>query len=451
MRNMGIFLSIRMKFYLGMMALVIITQIINAMTLIGTREKEINSEVLFNALLFAEYNSEEIVEYYGSATDISQEKLFSLIDTVYQKNRDIEAIYVIDEQKQIVVSPRSYGERKPIKENFEQADSTLLQRMVVKKPTSIDSQYKGRTLLDVLYPMEGEYDGKDYFVRFLFNYDNQEASVSQMRKQMFLNGLTSIIVGMVLIILISHYFTRPIKRLVKHVKRVSSGDFSSEVSISSKDELGTLFRSFNTMQNELKQSFSDLISTRDELARLNEDLEKRVKERTAELHEKNEQLEVLSITDKLTGCFNRAKLDTVLEELHDRFANGGNEFSVIMIDLDFFKQVNDSYGHATGDYVLKESALVIKETVGDLGVVGRWGGEEFMIVCPNAKQSHAVALAEDVRKSIAEHQFEDVGQRTASFGVSTVAFGDTFETLNSRADEAMYQAKSDGRDRVIGY
>lgn len=449
MLKIGLFSSVRIKFYIGMMTLVVITQFINGMTLINTREKEIASEVLFNAMLFAEYNSEEIVEYYDKTDDQYQSKLFKLIGDINKKNHDLEGIYVIDNQNRIVVSPRSYNQNIPLKDNHELASSDLIQRMNSLSVSTQSTTYNGRNVLDVLYPMEGEYDGKDYFVRFLFNYHNQEASVFQMKKQMLFNGFTSIVVGMLLIIVISNYFTRPIRKLVHHAKLISKGDFSSAISISSRDELGTLFRAFNTMQTELNRSFSELIAAKDELSRLNISLERRVKERTQELNERNEQLEILSITDKLTGCYNRLKLDSLLESEHEKFEQCSKEFGVIMIDLDFFKQVNDNYGHAIGDSVLKESAKIIRNSVREMDIVGRWGGEEFMIICPNTNETQAVALAERVRKSISQYDFEHTGQRTASLGVSIVKTSDTFETLNSRADSALYEAKKNGRNKVV--
>jgi diguanylate cyclase (GGDEF)-like protein len=192
----------------------------------------------------------------------------------------------------------------------------------------------------------------------------------------------------------------------------------------------------------------DLIRQNEELLRLNAELELIVAERTRELVEKNRELEVLSVTDRLTGLFNRRKLDEVLEEELIRCRRYGVEFAVIIMDIDHFKRVNDSHGHPVGDGVLQAMAQILRERTRDADALARLGGEEFVMVCRHATLEGAVDTAERIRVAIAGHDFPGVGQVTASFGVAACCDGDTSETLLERADAALYRAKAAGRNRV---
>lgn len=162
----------------------------------------------------------------------------------------------------------------------------------------------------------------------------------------------------------------------------------------------------------------------------------------------NKKLERLSVTDKLTGLFNRLKLDEVFESEVQRAIRFEQIFSVIILDMDEFKRVNDSYGHQTGDLVLVAVARLLEANVRVTDIVGRWGGEEFVVICPHTEQAGALALAEDLCKIFRDYDFPVVHRKTASFGVSTYRPGDQVKDLVARADAAMYEAKRKGRDRV---
>ncbi len=172
------------------------------------------------------------------------------------------------------------------------------------------------------------------------------------------------------------------------------------------------------------------------------DLERQVLERTKEL-------EKLSITDKLTGLFNRMKLDNTLHHEIKRAKRYHSKFSVILFDIDHFKTVNDKYGHMVGDQVLQHIAKILQENVREADTVGRWGGEEFLIITLENDIESAVILAEKLRYVISEYSFPNVGQKTCSFGVATWRPQEREEELLSRADDALYRAKTEGRNRVI--
>lgn len=185
-----------------------------------------------------------------------------------------------------------------------------------------------------------------------------------------------------------------------------------------------------------------------ELERINSHLEQLVTERTIELLEKNKELEKLSVTDRLTGLFNRLKLDKVLEDELHRSQYGTNLFSVILLDIDKFKSINDSYGHPVGDQILIEVANLLNIGTREIDIKGRWGGEEFLIVCRDTGFEIAIGLAERLRSRMDNHVFPIIGKRTGSFGVTAYKKGDTVSDIVSRADRALYRAKEKGRNRV---
>ena len=167
-----------------------------------------------------------------------------------------------------------------------------------------------------------------------------------------------------------------------------------------------------------------------------------------QLKQLNLELERLSVTDKLTGLFNRAKIDLVLSREIDRMSRFDEPFSILIADIDHFKQVNDQYGHQVGDQVLEQFAEIILRNTRKIDTVGRWGGEEFLVICPNTNVEGARQLAENLRIAIAQHVFPLVGSKTASFGISSFKANDEAKDIVARADSALYAAKNGGRNRV---
>lgn len=158
--------------------------------------------------------------------------------------------------------------------------------------------------------------------------------------------------------------------------------------------------------------------------------------------------EELALTDPLTGLGNRRKLDLDFDELIKIYSRYKTPFSVIIADVDKFKSINDAYGHEIGDTVLKQLSKIIKKNVRTMDKVGRWGGEEFMILCPSTQASEALTVAQKLREAVEASNFAVIGKVTASFGVSSFADGDTVASCSKRADDALYKAKDGGRNRV---
>ena len=165
----------------------------------------------------------------------------------------------------------------------------------------------------------------------------------------------------------------------------------------------------------------------------------------------NVQLSYMALTDELTQLFNRREIE---QRIHNAFVNAkerGSTVALIMIDIDFFKKVNDTYGHATGDMVLKEVAQIIHNQVNEDNdeAAGRWGGEEFIIMLPGYDTTAASKVAEKLRHDVESHNFEGVGQRTVSIGVASANDGESEEEVFIRSDNALYKAKQTGRNRVV--
>ena len=162
----------------------------------------------------------------------------------------------------------------------------------------------------------------------------------------------------------------------------------------------------------------------------------------------NRILEHQSVTDKLTGIFNRIKLDYQLEHSLDLAVRYKQAFSIILLDIDYFKHVNDDYGHLVGDYGLKEVAKLLQDNIRSVDTLGRWGGEEFLIICPEQSRESAAILAEKLREVIGNYKFNHFSHLTCSFGVSCYQVHDNSHQIIKRADDALYKAKDLGRNKV---
>ncbi|MEI7818319.1 MAG: GGDEF domain-containing protein, partial [Desulfuromonadales bacterium] len=164
------------------------------------------------------------------------------------------------------------------------------------------------------------------------------------------------------------------------------------------------------------------------------------------------QLREVSITDELTGLRNRRYLMIRFSEELERSRRLGTSLSLLMMDLDHFKSVNDTCGHPFGDLVLKSVARCIADTFREYDIAGRYGGEEFAVVVSGLSHQDVVAMAERVREKIAALNIGDAYaciRVTVSIGVAVFGDSDTHETLLKRADAALYMAKTEGRNRTV--
>jgi len=185
-------------------------------------------------------------------------------------------------------------------------------------------------------------------------------------------------------------------------------------------------------------------------------LQEELKDREKDLLEANERLRYMSQTDALTGIDNRRHLEERLAEMFEHSKRLSEPFSCVMCDLDRFKSVNDTYGHAAGDAILKQFSQILMDAAREIDRVGRYGGEEFMLLLPGTVLDAGVTFAERVRKQVESNTFTFDGtsiRRTASFGVSAWPHPriTDCDALMRAADDALYVAKETGRNRVVRF
>lgn len=226
---------------------------------------------------------------------------------------------------------------------------------------------------------------------------------------------------------LSNKFSTPLILLQKKVKAVVEGNWNeSESSPPYPDnEIGMI-------SQEIEKITTDgLYSKSRELLLLNDLLKKK------------------AATDQLTELSNRHRIDEELTLLYERLTRYNNPFSVILIDLDWFKKVNDIYGHQLGDTTLQELSKILKENVRYLDTVGRWGGEEFIILCPETHFGDAKNMAERIRSSVENTQFSIHSKVTISVGVAECSRTESIDSLIYRVDKNLYIAKENGRNTVV--
>ena len=172
---------------------------------------------------------------------------------------------------------------------------------------------------------------------------------------------------------------------------------------------------------------------------------------TLSMRKYQRKLETMATTDKLTGAANRQVFDVLFQQAHNQSKRSKIPLSSIMYDIDYFKQVNDTYGHPTGDVVLKTITQTVKNHIREADILFRWGGEEFFIILPECELDKGLEIAENICRMVENHTIRFAGKSlsiTISAGVTTMHKDDTAETLIERSDKALYLAKEKGRNRV---
>lgn len=208
----------------------------------------------------------------------------------------------------------------------------------------------------------------------------------------------------------------------------------------------------------LRAIVESLVSTTKEMESVNKALEERLSTSKLEISQLQRHLEVArneSLTDPLTSLSNRKYFDEQLSKALAEAAAENEPLSLLMTDIDHFKTFNDTYGHLTGDQVLRLVALSVKQNVKEQDTAARYGGEEFAIILPNTVPRAAVTVADHIRRAVMSKELmkrstgEHLGRVTISVGVATLRPGDTAQSLIGRADACLYAAKRAGRNRVV--
>ncbi|NEW91056.1 GGDEF domain-containing protein [Rhodopseudomonas sp. BR0M22] len=213
-----------------------------------------------------------------------------------------------------------------------------------------------------------------------------------------------------------------------------------------------------TDNDQIKAIVERLVSATREMQRTNTALEERLshsKQEIANLQVSLEAIRAESLTDPLTGLGNRKHFDRAVAEAIRSATAGSQPLSLLMIDIDHFKSFNDTYGHLTGDQVLRLVGTTLKQSIKGQDFTARYGGEEFAVVLPNTPLRQAIIVADNIRRLVMSKELkkkstgENLGRVTLSVGASTLKPGDNAEALIERADACLYAAKRNGRNRVI--
>lgn len=205
-----------------------------------------------------------------------------------------------------------------------------------------------------------------------------------------------------------------------------------------------LLKEFTILNNSLKKKSLELL-------KLNSELERKVENRTEKLNQAYKKMKDLASVDDLTKIYNRFFFFNIFNNQLEKLKENGYYFSLIMFDLDHFKNVNDTYGHDIGDYVLNETCRVVEKSLRGDDIFARIGGEEFLISLPHTNLEEAFAIAQRIRQSIENHRFKTIPKLTISLGVAFANKPIVSTELLKRVDVALYKAKKEGRNRVIAF
>ncbi|WP_456322136.1 GGDEF domain-containing protein [Hydrogenimonas sp.] len=251
--------------------------------------------------------------------------------------------------------------------------------------------------------------------------------ILQISISILLIGLIAVLIAWALSTSLSKRFIVPLIELKKRVNAIIAGDC----------KYGSAYEYPN---NEI-----GAIATYIEKLAENE-----LYDRNIELQNINKKLELLSTTDQLTKLLNRHKMNSELEKEWKRATRYGNIFSIIIFDIDWFKKINDTYGHQAGDSVLYEIAGLAKKTLRSTDIIGRWGGEEFLVLCPEIDSNEAKALACKLCSAVENYRFTVNTTVTISAGLCEFGEQKSIESIIKSADEKLYEAKRQGRNTVVG-
>lgn len=247
-------------------------------------------------------------------------------------------------------------------------------------------------------------------------------------RQFVLVQIAASVLTLVLLLLLSFklqsLFTRPITSLIGTMQEVAqTKNYRAVLASNRRDEFKSLYDVFNAM--------------------------------LADIHERDDRLSKLATTDALTGLANRHHAMEIMQTMFTRALRKGEPIGIIMLDLDFFKKVNDLYGHPVGDLVLQETARVLLDSARQYDLVARLGGEEFLVICDCGTLDACIAVAERIRLALAGRSIEYQPGRSLNVTVSLGVYssekrpGEPIETMIAAADEALYRAKAAGRNRYI--
>ncbi|MCE5263366.1 MAG: diguanylate cyclase [Deltaproteobacteria bacterium] len=465
-------LSIRVKLFLShLLAILLVSGSIGAYfylsaaeSLLGGIQERLESSA---AILSRTIDAKELREIRGAADAARPSYLrnLELLRTFRRMNADIAYLYIMRHEGDKVLFVID-------------SDESNRQALPGREYNAAPTMVRGFTSLSV--DEEIDRDEWGYFLsgyaplangagEYLIGIDMRADEVYAKYRRLRIAGLSSLAASVLLALLfgwwLARRFVRPIRLFIDRCHAVAEGRLDEEVAIRTNDEMDQLVVAFNGMQSALASSERERREAYDALLKARDELEIRVEQRTADLREAGEKLnreiaermrvakvfEESAMTDPLTGVPNRRTMADHMQHEIVRSRRGKTPLTILMLDLDHFKKVNDEHGHDAGDKVLIEAGRRMKELIRGQDLLARWGGEEFIILLPETPLAGGMIVAEKIRRRVAGEPFAVSGAAlhvTLSIGVATLAGDQQAEEMIKSADMALYAAKQNGRNRV---
>lgn len=288
----------------------------------------------------------------------------------------------------------------------------------------------------------------------------QQDTVSQAQKSIFI--LTNVLLALTILIFLTvlfyviRYITSNLKILINATQKISGGQYKTHISPLPNDEFGTLSQSVNQMAYSLDKSMSRQKEITNNLAKLIADRTSELSEAKLALEESNQSLElekerlaIMAITDELTGLNNRRSALDFLQEQINNNRRYKHPLTIMEVDIDLFKEINDKYGHIAGDEVLRKLANIFLSSIREQDFCARFGGEEFLFIFPETDQESAHVIIERIQEAVRSTQFtfSEINV-TFSGGVAELADETAMELIH-KADKLLYEAKHSGRDCIL--
>ncbi len=424
----------------------------------------------YSAALISQTIDSKRLEQIKDKSDITRDdykEYLQLLRTFRRTNPDIAYLYImrkIDDRAFFVIdSDETDAQAMPGKE-YSQYVPTLMEGFLkASVDKKIYTDQWGSTMSGYSPIMNSE-------GRYLIGIDMRATEVKNKLYKLRISGILSLIFSIIFAIifskLLSSHFNTPIQLLVARCSSIAKGRLGERIDVQTGDEIDNLINAYNDMSTNLVESQEKNMRAENDLKKAKEQLELRVEERTKELVELTrklvdeiserkqveERLARTATSDLLTGVMNRrAMLEQLRYELV-RHQRNKIPFVILEIDIDHFKDINDTYGHDIGDQMLIAVADCLLTSTRSQDLVSRWGGEEFLILLPDTNLQGGSIAAEKIRSRVAEEVFKSNGHQlrlTLSCGVAEYKQGQTIDMCIKDADTALYQAKNQGRNRVV--
>lgn len=335
-------------------------------------------------------------------------------------------VLLLDRNGTILVSSQTGAEK------LKQLDASVLHRLQAQPGESL--VFEGMTHREVI----GLADVSEYLpVTIVAERDRAEVYSAWVElRDMFLALVGALVIVVAAVAFqMGRSIVGPLQRLIGAADRIAGGDLEVRLAATRNDELGHLTRVFNQMADRLRHSHAEIMAA------------------NQAMQQQNQVLETLSITDSLTGLYNRSKLDAILSDELARFKRTQREFTLLMMDIDYFKTLNDTYGHLTGDEILAAVARILVQSIRSIDYAARYGGDEFIIILVETSTDQALKTAERVRSQVENMRYSAndlIIAVTVSIGVVQCQSDDMTPTeVFARADSALYEAKHAGRNRAF--